>query len=165
MTRAPNDTTSSEQPLTLDRIPDDAALLEQVLQHYQAALKDSSESIAYLQKRGLDDPLLIEHFRLGLANRTLGYRLPQANRRAGAELRGRLQQLGVLRESGHEHLWGSLVIPVLGADGAILQMYGRRSPRACAKARRCMSICPAAVMSCSTSAGSPDRKISSSAAP
>lgn len=126
MTRASNDMTSSEQPLTLDRIPDDAALLEQVLQHYQAALKDSSEAIAYLQKRGLDDPLLIEHFRLGLANRTLGYRLPHANRRAGAELRGRLQQLGVLRESGHEHLWGSLVIPVLGADGAILQMYGRK---------------------------------------
>ena len=126
MTRASNDMASSEQPLSLDRIPDDAALLEQVLQHYQAALKESPEAIAYLQKRGLDDPQLIEHFRLGLANRTLGYRLPQANRRAGAELRGRLQMLGVLRESGHEHLWGSLVIPVLGADGAIQQMYGRK---------------------------------------
>jgi DNA primase len=126
MTRAADVTTPSEQPLTLAHTPDDAALLEQVLQHYQAALKEGLEVTAYLQKRGLDDPLLIEHFRLGLANRTLGYRLPQANRRAGAELRGRLQQLGVLRESGHEHLWGSLVIPVLGADGAILQMYGRK---------------------------------------
>lgn len=113
-------------PLALDHIPNDAALLEQVLEHYQAALRESPEALAYLQKRGLDDPLLIEHFRLGLANRTLGYRLPQANRRAGAELRGRLQHLGVLRESGHEHLWGSLVIPVVGVDGAILQMYGRK---------------------------------------
>jgi len=126
MTRAPNDIVSSEQPPSLDHIPDDAALLEQVLQHYQAALKESPEAIAYLQKRGLDDPLLIEHFRLGLANRTLGYRLPQANRRAGAELRGRLQMLGVLRESGHEHLWGSLVVPIIGPNGAIQQMYGRK---------------------------------------
>jgi DNA primase len=113
-------------PLNLSPTPDDAALLEQVLQHYQASLRESPEALAYLHKRGLDDPELIDHFRLGLANRTLGYRLPQANRRAGAELRGRLQKLGVLRESGHEHLWGSLVIPVLGPDGRIAQMYGRK---------------------------------------
>lgn len=119
-------TPPDETPLTLDHIPNDGALLEQVLQHYQAALKEEPEAIAYLHKRGLDDPHLIAHFRLGLANRTLGYRLPQANRRAGAELRGRLQQLGVLRESGHEHLWGSLVIPVLDRNGAIVQIYGRK---------------------------------------
>ena len=38
---------------------------------------------------------LLERFRLGFANRTLGYRLPAKNRQAGAELRGRLQRLGV----------------------------------------------------------------------
>jgi len=37
----------------------------------------------------------------------------------GAELRGRLQALGILRPSGHEHFAGSLVVPVLDerADG------------------------------------------------
>ena len=38
------------------------------------------------------------------------------NRAAGAEMRGRLQQLGILRESGHEHFNGSLVIPVINAS-------------------------------------------------
>ena len=55
---------------------------------------------------------MIEHFRLGFANRTLGYRLPEKNRIAGAEMRGRLQKLGILRESGHEHFNGSVVIPI-----------------------------------------------------
>ena len=56
----------------------------------------------------------------------MGYRLPAANRKAGAEIRGRLQGLGVLRESGHEHLRGSLVIPIMDAHGRVANLYGRK---------------------------------------
>jgi len=52
--------------------------------------------------------------------------LPAKNRQAGAEIRGRLQRLGVLRASGHEHFWGSLVIPIADADGGVVQLYGRK---------------------------------------
>ena len=69
---------------------------------------------------------MIERFKLGFANRTLGYRLPDKNRKAGAEMRGRLQKLGILRESGHEHFNGSLVIPIFAAKGEVLGMYGRK---------------------------------------
>jgi DNA primase len=79
-----------------------------------------------MKARGLVYGELIDHFRLGYADRTLGYRLPEKNRKAGEALRGQLQRLGVLRESGHEHLSGSLVIPILGEDGAVLGMYGRK---------------------------------------
>lgn len=34
----------------------------------------------------------------------------------GAEVRGRLERLGIFRVSGHEHFAGSLVIPVLGVS-------------------------------------------------
>ena len=60
-------------------------------------------------------------FRLGFANRTLGYGLPEKNRVAGAEMRGRLQKLGILRESGHEHFNGSLVIPVFNREGEVVR--------------------------------------------
>jgi DNA primase len=69
---------------------------------------------------------MIDHFKLGFANRTLGYRLPDKNRKSGAEIRGRLQRLGVLRESGHEHLNGSVVIPILDLAGNVTGMYGRK---------------------------------------
>jgi DNA primase len=69
---------------------------------------------------------MIRCFRLGLANRTLGYRLPKKNRKAGAELRSRLQKLGILRSSGHEHFNGSLVIPVLDSEGMVSTLYGRK---------------------------------------
>ena len=59
---------------------------------------------------------MIERFQLGFANRTLGYRLPEKNRGAGAEIRGRLQKLGILRESGHEHFNGSVVIPIFDLE-------------------------------------------------
>ena len=105
---------------------DDTKLLGQVVTYYHEALKESPEALAYLDGRGLRNTELVERFRLGFANRTLGYRLPQKNRQAGAELRGRLQALGVLRESGHEHFNGSLVVPIHDEDGNVVQMYGRK---------------------------------------
>ena len=105
---------------------EDAALLGEVAGFYHAALKTTPEALAYLERRGLTHPDVIDTFGLGYADRTLGYRLPQANRKAGAEVRGRLQALGVLRESGHEHLRGSLVVPTYAADGTVANLYGRK---------------------------------------
>jgi DNA primase len=100
--------------------------LNEVRDYYHQQLKQSPEALAYLKSRGLDDKTLINHFKLGFANRTLALRLPEANREAGAKLRGKLQGVGVLRESGHEHLNGSLVIPIEDENGNVVQMYGRK---------------------------------------
>src|SRR5690606_20182829 len=94
--------------------------------YYTRTLRDNPDALAYLEKRGLAHPELIDAFGLGFADRTLGYRLPAANRKAGAEIRGDLQRLGVLRESGHEHMRGSLVVPIRDAAGRIVNLYGRK---------------------------------------
>lgn len=65
-------------------------------------------------------------FRLGFANRTLPYRLPPVKSRAGEKIRSRLKAAGILRESGHEHFTGSLVVPVIDLNGQIREMYGRK---------------------------------------
>jgi DNA primase catalytic core len=104
----------------------DGEILRQVAAFYHETLKVSPEALRYLESRGLTHPEMVEHFKLGFANRTLGYRLPEKNRKAGAEMRGRLQALGILRESGHEHFSGSLVIPIIDARGEVLGMYGRK---------------------------------------
>ena len=95
----------------------DAELLSRVVDHYHATLRESAEARAYLQARGLEHPEVVEHFRLGLANRTLGYKLPQGRVKDGAALRTKLMELGVYRESGHEHFSGCLVIPLFDAGG------------------------------------------------
>ena len=104
----------------------DQRVLRQVVDYYHEALKQSPEAMKYLQERGLTHPEMIAHFKLGFANRTLGYRLPEKNRKSGAEIRGRLQTLGILRESGHEHFNGSVVFPVIDLQGNITEMYGRK---------------------------------------
>jgi DNA primase catalytic core len=105
---------------------DDQALLNQTIDFYHQSLLESPEAPAYLDKRGLRHPELAQRFKLGFVNRTLGYRLPAANVKAGAELRGRLQSIGILRESGHEHFRGCLVIPVFDEQGNVAEVYGRR---------------------------------------
>ena len=111
-------------PVSLDA--DDRALLRQVVGYYRDTLRQSPEALAYLQSRGLSHPDLIDHFQLGFANRTLGLRLPEKTRKAGAEMRERLQRLGLLRDSGHEHFNGSLVIPIFDESGNISEVYGRK---------------------------------------
>ena len=115
-------------PVTLDA--DDRALLVQVVQYYHQSLKDSPEALAYLQSRGLSHPELVDYFQLGYANRTLGLRLPERNRKAGADIRARLEKVGIYRASGHEHFNGSVVVPVLDEAGGVCELYGRKiTPR------------------------------------
>lgn len=105
---------------------DERAALNQVIGYYHETLKGSHEALAYLAKRGIQSSEAIERSKLGYANRTLGYRMPAKNRKEGALLRGQLQRLGVMRESGHEHFAGSLVIPVLDEGGNVVEVYGRK---------------------------------------
>jgi DNA primase len=105
---------------------DDQEALRQVVAFYHETLKESPEALRYLESRGLTHPEMMGHFRIGFANRTLGYRLPDKNRREGAELRGRLQRLGIIRDSGHEHFMGSVVFPVLSLEGSVTEIYGRK---------------------------------------
>ncbi len=114
-------------PVTPDA--DDAALLAQVVGYYHETLKSSPEALAYLKARGLESAELVDRFQLGFANRTLGLRLPLANRAAGAEIRARLQKLGIVRASGHEHFNGSLVVPVKDEGGVVTEVYGRKITR------------------------------------
>ena len=113
-------------PAPVERTADDSMLLLQVVSFYQESLKQSPEALKYLERRGLQSAEMIDTFRLGFANRTIGYRLPASNRNAGAALRGRLQKLGIYRESGHEHFNGSVVIPIFDLSGPVVQMYGRK---------------------------------------
>src|SRR5208337_451566 len=115
-------------PSLIPQTNDDKRLLEIVVSYYHETLKRSPEAQQYLIKRGLQSAEMVEQFRLGFANRTLGYYLPKSNRVDGAAQRGRLKELGVLRNQtpGHEHFNGSLVIPIFNLQGEVVQMYGRK---------------------------------------
>lgn len=104
---------------------DDQAALRQVLDYYHTRLKENPPALAYLQKRGIGSEDAIATFRIGFVDRTLGLRLPQGNRKEGAALRERLQRLGILRDTGHEHLRGRIVFPVIAENGEIGTVYGR----------------------------------------
>ncbi|WP_416054222.1 CHC2 zinc finger domain-containing protein, partial [Pectobacterium parmentieri] len=102
------------------------ALLHRVTEFYHHTLLNAPEAVAYLEKRRLNHPELVAAFKLGFANRTLGYRLPSKKLKDGAAIRAQLQTIGVMRDSGHEHLAGSLVVPVIDSNGQVRELYGRK---------------------------------------
>ena len=103
----------------------DHMLLKHVADFYHQSFCNDPKAMKYLQRRKCLNAEAVKVFHIGYANRTLGYRVP-ATTAAGRRLKGQLQQLGILRASGHEHLNGCVVIPILDAHGNITQMYGRK---------------------------------------
>ncbi|MEJ2419755.1 MAG: DNA primase [Exilibacterium sp.] len=125
-TRTARQNTTTKLAAPLNTGADHQTALRQIIDYYHQTLKHSPEALEYLEKRGLKSAELIDTFQLGHANRTLAYRLPDKNRKAGAELRGKLQDIGLLRKSGHEHFNGCLVVPIMDENGVISELYGRK---------------------------------------
>jgi len=123
---APKRSTVRRLASPLERGAADHELLGQVVDYYHRVLKESADALGYLAQRKIGHPEALEVFRLGYADWTLGLRLPDKRRKEGAEIRGRLEGLGIFRAGGHEHLAGSLVIPVFGEDGTVAEVYGRK---------------------------------------
>ncbi|WP_099350311.1 CHC2 zinc finger domain-containing protein [Erwinia amylovora] len=127
---------SARQTLT-DLNDDGQALLRQVTDWYHHNLLNSPEALAWLEKRGLNHPGLVSHFRLGFAGaHGVAAALPSPHGKEGKALRSRLTALGVVRESTRQdHFRGCLVVPVTGwaesgnaaQRGRVLQLYGRRT--------------------------------------
>jgi len=111
-------------PFTLEM--DDDELRLAYIDYCHEELKRSPEVSRYLEKRGLISSELVTEFRLGFSNRTLGLRLPAMSRKEGQAIRSRLQNLGILRSSGHEHFNGCLMIPIFDKEGNVTEIYGRK---------------------------------------
>lgn len=118
--------TSHDALATPQELADSAALLGRVAEFYHRSFLNEPAAMKYLQSRACFHPEAASAFQLGYANRTLGYRIPPQETAAGRELKTRLQSLGVLRATGHEHLNGCVVFPLRDADGRCAQLYGRR---------------------------------------
>jgi DNA primase catalytic core len=119
--------TSHDALATPEEANSDATLLGKVADFYHRTFCNEPAAMKYLQARACFHPEAVNAFRLGYANRTIGYRVPPVETVAGRELKARLQTLGVLRaETGHEHLNGCVVFPIHDAAGQVVQLYGRK---------------------------------------
>jgi DNA primase len=116
----------AESPAIEVGLASDVVTLQRAVTFYHRTLREGGDGLAYLASRGLDSAEVVEAFQLGHANRSLGLRLPGKATKAGAAIRAQLQRLGILRPSGHELFNGSLVVPVFGEDGEVLEIYGRK---------------------------------------
>jgi DNA primase len=122
--------TSTVEPtlpaLTLSPRMTDAELLAAVVDAYHAQLLALPDGLSYLtETRGLSLDV-VKRFRLGYAPKSpaLSSRLPASMR---DELRARLQALGIIRETGREHLAGRVVVPFFDESGGVVGLYGRRT--------------------------------------
>jgi len=132
------DPVEAPDPDDVDPELSDDELLSLYVAHCHRLLKETPEALEYLESRGLAGGELVERFRLGFAERSLTDLLPSRNTQAGAALRKRLTELGVLKTTGYQHLAGCLVVPIFEGSpgspqkgGRVVELYGRRiNPKA-----------------------------------
>jgi DNA primase catalytic core len=103
----------------------DIDLMNHVTDFYHRAFMSDPKAMKYLESRHCMHPEAVRLFTIGYANRTLGYRVPGTTA-GGKRLKARLKGIGVMRKSGHEHLSGSVVFPIMDLNGNPVQMYGRK---------------------------------------
>jgi len=103
----------------------DLLVINQVFEHYHHTLKMEPTLTHTLISRKIN-PDYINHFKIGFADRTLGFELQSPRSLQGSRSRGHLQRLGLLKASGHEFFRGAMVIPYCNNEGDIIGAYGRR---------------------------------------
>jgi hypothetical protein len=104
----------------------DQVLLARVVDYYAERLASDEPAQGLLVRRKIDHPEAVEAFKVGVGDRTLGYRLPNSQLREGKAIRARLRDLGILKSTGHEHFRGYLTFPVIDTAGVVGEVYGRR---------------------------------------
>lgn len=115
--------TSSDEPR--DRTPEELAVLDEVATYYTEILRNTPRAQAYLERRMIFEPQLVDRFRLGFSDRTLMKILPAKTSEEGTRKRRVLEDLGLVNQ-GYELFGGSIVVPILDEDGRVQSMYGRR---------------------------------------
>ncbi len=128
----------------LDATADDNTLLEQVAGWYARCLTGHTLPQQALARRSLNHPEQWAAFEIGFADRRLGRLLPGNKTAAGKELRVRLTQLGVLRDSGHARYSGSITFPLRDAGGTLVDIYGRKIGRNLARGSELHTYLPGA---------------------
>ena len=94
---------------------DYAELLGRVVETYRRALANSPPAREGLARRGLTNAALLERFRVGWSDGTLGSM-------ARGEVAERLRALGLLGAEGQERFPGSVVVPVFDESGLVVQV-------------------------------------------
>jgi DNA primase catalytic core len=108
-------------PCPFDENASDEELSHQVITYYHETLKHSPAARAYFEKRGIVSEEVIARFKLGFANRTLGFHIRTR------KLKQRFQALGYVRPlTGREHMNGSVTVPIFGEGGEVVGCYGRK---------------------------------------
>jgi DNA primase len=108
--------------LTPQNIPSDysATVLRQAAAFYRQQLDHCPEALSYINRRGLDDPILIKELEIGYA--------PGGCLRRHLTAQGYsfdlLRQSGLLNVNGSDALYQRIVFP-LRQNGQIVNLYGR----------------------------------------
>jgi len=108
-------------PLDVDANDDD--FVHQVFNYYNDQLLNDEKSLKWLADKGITDLDMLKTLKIGFADRSLALRIPQKNRAEGRQIRTRLEDLNLFRETGHGTFNGCFVAPVIN-DGKITQVYG-----------------------------------------
>ena len=95
--------------------------LSTMIDYYVSCLHEKSK--AFLAKNALSAD---EELKVGFCDRSFCKQLPSHRSNAGRESRAALQQVGVLKPSGHEAFRGFVTLPLTNIDGEVTGIYGLR---------------------------------------
>ena len=105
---------------------EDSACLDLVIDFYHQSLLTHEDAKAFLDYRKLLRPDLLETYRIGFSDRSLGKHIPKTHYKAGRKIRDKFKQLGITKSNGIETHRGGITIPITDTDGNIVNIYSHK---------------------------------------
>jgi len=93
--------------------------LTTVTDHYHKRFRETAEGRAYLEKRGIKSPELMQRFKIGYADGSILSMISNGQK-------GKLKVLGILTETGRELFGGCITFPILDEADHSVGLYARR---------------------------------------
>jgi len=121
---SPNPSSSDEIQVQKIEVSDDrrAELLKEIVRVYHQSFKETRSAQEYLEKRGLKNKALWEHYQIGFCD---GSQLKKMLPQEGLVLE-ELKEIGVFNDKGNETFYRSVVFPIFSLnDGPASALYGR----------------------------------------
>jgi hypothetical protein len=100
--------------------------IRQAISYYQKCyLVDDRAQLFVKESPRIPDELRL-HAQIGLCNRTMGLQIPKRCTYAGGPIRGGLQHMGIITETGHELFRSCIVFPEIDECNNVISIVGYR---------------------------------------
>ncbi len=135
---------------------EDVSCLEHVIDYYHDTLLSHEKAKQFLENSKLYHPEVLQAYRIGFCDRTLGTLIPKTHYKAGRVIREKLKRIGITKDNGIEIHRGGIVVPICDLEGNLTDIFSHKISNRLRKDTPREIFCNSGIFNASALIGAPE---------